>query len=64
MSTKLETAKDMATAVNGLIEITSSVHNRCVQELDQDYGTYQVIALLRLTRKELETLIDYLEVSR
>jgi len=64
MSTKLETAKDMATAVNGLIENTQSVYKKCVQELGQDYGIYQVLALLRLTKEELETMIDFLEVRR
>jgi len=64
VKTKLETAKDMATAVNGLIENSQSVYGKCVQELGEDYGMYQVLALLRLTGEELETLIDYLEVCR
>jgi len=58
--TKLEAAKDMATAVNGLIENSHSVYENCVQELGEDYGMYQVLALLRLTKEELQTTIEYL----
>ena len=60
MSTKLETVKDMATAVNGLIENSQSVYEKCIQGLGEDYGMYQVLALLRLAKEELQTTIEYL----
>ena len=62
--TKLEAAKDMITAINGMTEAASSVYENCIHNFDEDYGMYQVLALLRLTGEELETLIDYLEVRR
>jgi len=50
----------MITAVNGLIENSQSVYKRCVQELGEDYGMYQVLALLRLAKEELQTTIEWL----
>ena len=62
--TKLEAAKDMATATEGLIENVSSMYNTCESEFLEDFGLYQVLSLLRITEQDLTAMIEQLEIGR
>lgn len=54
--TKLEAVNDALTATNGMIEAGQSLYKLCAEQLGEDYGVYQVLALLRLTKEDLEIL--------
>jgi hypothetical protein len=64
IKSKLETAKDATTAVNGLIENTTTAMDLCEMNFANDFGLYQVRALLKLAKMDLEFLIAQLSYPR
>ena len=51
--TKLETYRDVATAVHGLKMNTKNLYEKYKDKLGQDYGLYQIIALFELAYRDL-----------
>lgn len=51
--TKLEYLKDLATAIQGLKVNSEITYKLAVENLGQDYGLYQIIALLELAAQDL-----------
>ncbi len=59
--TKMEIVKDLATAVHGLKVNTQIAYEDLLENLNQDYGLYQVIALLELAYRDLNKDIEIME---
>lgn len=55
--TKAEWAKDMATAINGMIANGTIALNKCQEHLGQDFGLYQIIALLKLANRDISMVL-------
>jgi hypothetical protein len=51
--TKLQAAKDAVATTNRLIRETTHLMEICENELGQDHGLTQVLALLKLTQEDL-----------
>ena len=51
--TKLEYLKDLATAIQGLKVNTEMAYKLADENLGQDYGLYQIIALFELAAQDL-----------
>lgn len=54
--TKLEWARDAATAISGLIELTKIAERAASTHLGRDYGLEEVIALLKCSY--MDVMID------
>ena len=61
--TKLEIMKDALTAVGGLVTIVTDLTHTCEESLGQDYGLFQVEALLRLTQEDLAVDAYFLGIT-
>jgi len=51
--TKLKKIESTLIATNGLIDSVNTLTHSCEEDLGEDYGLHQVLALLRMTRDDL-----------
>jgi len=60
---KLEIMKDVLTAVSGLVTIVTDLTHTCEESLGQDYGLFQVTALLKLTQEDVAVDAYFLGIT-
>ena len=58
VKTKLEYLKDLATAIQGLKANTEITYELANRNLGQDYGLYEIIALLKLANLDITSEIE------
>jgi len=60
---KLEIAKDVLMALGNLVFASTDIMHTLEENLGQDYGMYQVIALMKLAQQDLTLTAFQLEAA-
>ena len=57
---QLEVARDIAQGIEGLIAVVTQLEKKSIDRLGQDYGLFQVAALLKCALIDIKIDIDWL----